>query len=122
MSDRILVRNLVVHAYHGVLDEERRLGQRFEVDIDVRLDLREAAARDDVEATLSYVDLVGIAEEVSHGRAFRLIEALADEIARTILERHDLADTVTVAIRKPAAPIAAVFDWVGIEVTRDRRS
>lgn len=122
MSDRILVRNLVVHAYHGVLDEERRLGQRFEVDIDVRLDLREAAARDEVEATLSYVDLVGIAEEVSRGRAFRLIEALADEIARTILERHDLADTVVVAIRKPAAPIAAVFDWVGVEVTRGRRS
>ena len=122
MSDRILVRNLVVHAYHGVLDEERRLGQRFEVDLDVRLDLREAAARDEVEATLSYVDLIGIAEEVSRGRAFRLIEALADEIARTILERHALAETVTVAIRKPAAPIPAVFDWVGVEVTRDRRS
>jgi dihydroneopterin aldolase len=120
MSDRILVRGLMVYAHHGVLEEERRLGQRFEIDLDARLDLRQAGATDALEATVSYADLVALASEIATRRTFRLIEALADAVARAILERHPPIEAITVTVRKPSAPVPAALDHVAVEVTRGR--
>ena len=120
MTDRIIVRDLVVFAYHGVLPEEQRLGQRFEVDLSCVMDLREAAQRDTEGATVSYSSLVEIVQEVSGRKAFFLIETLADVIARTILERYAQIDAVSVTVRKPSAPIPATLGYVAVEVTRDR--
>ena len=120
MSDHILVKDLIVYAYHGVHPEEQRLGQRFEVDIDCELDLREAAARDVAGATVSYTNLVEIVEEVSSGKKFFLIEALAGTIAAAILERYRQIDWVTVTVRKPSAPIPASLGYVGVKVSRGR--
>ena len=63
--DRIIVKDLVVFAYHGVHPEEQRLGQRFEVDLSCAMDLREAAKRDAEGATVSYSSLVDIVQEIS---------------------------------------------------------
>jgi 7,8-dihydroneopterin aldolase/epimerase/oxygenase len=114
------VRGLMVYAHHGVHEEERRLGQRFEIELDARLYLRQAGATDALEATVSYADLVALAEEIAKGRTFRLIEALADAIARVILERHPAIETVAVTVRKPSAPVPATLSHVAVEVTRGR--
>jgi 7,8-dihydroneopterin aldolase/epimerase/oxygenase len=121
MSDHILVNDLIVYAYHGVHPEEQRLGQRFEVDLDCELDLTEAAARDTAGATVSYTSLVEIVEELSAGRKFFLIEALAGSIAETILERYPQIERATVTVRKPSAPIPASLGYVGVKVSRARR-
>ena len=120
MTDRIIVKDLVVFAYHGVHPEEQRLGQRFEVDLVCAMDLREAAKRDAEGATVSYSSLVDIVQEISGQKTFFLIETLADVIARTILERYAQIDAVTVSVRKPSAPIPATLGYVAVEVTRDR--
>jgi dihydroneopterin aldolase len=108
MTDRIIVKDLVVFAYHGVHPEEQRLGQRFEVDLDVE------------GATVSYSSLVEIVQEISGRKTFFLIETLADVIARTILSRYAQIDAVSVTVRKPSAPIPATLGYVAVEVTRDR--
>jgi dihydroneopterin aldolase len=120
MSDHILVKDLVVYAYHGVHPEEQRLGQRFEVDLDCELDLTEAATRDTAGATVSYASLVEIVQELSAKKNFFLIEALADTIACTILERYPQIDLATVTVRKPSAPIPATLSHVGVRVGRAR--
>jgi dihydroneopterin aldolase len=120
MTDRIIVKDLVVFAYHGVHPEEQRLGQRFEVDLSCAMDLREAAKRDVEGATVSYSSLVEIVQEVSGQKSFFLIETLADVIARTILGRYAQIDAVSVTVRKPSAPIPATLGYVAVEVTRDR--
>jgi 7,8-dihydroneopterin aldolase/epimerase/oxygenase len=111
----------VVYAYHGVHPEEQRLGQRLEVDLDCELDLTEAAARDTAGATVSYARLVEIVQELSAEKKFFLIEALADTIARTILDRYPQMERVTVTVRKPSAPIPATLSHVGVRLTRARR-
>jgi dihydroneopterin aldolase len=120
MTDRIIVKDLVVFAYHGVHPEEQRLGQRFEVDLSCAMDLREAARRDVEGATVSYSSLVEIVQEISGRKTFFLIETLADVIARTILSRYAQIDAVSVTVRKPSAPIPATLGYVAVEVTRDR--
>ncbi|GEP08661.1 dihydroneopterin aldolase [Methylobacterium gnaphalii] len=120
MSDRILVHRIAVFAYHGVLPEEARLGQRFYVSLDCSLDLSQAGASDDVMQTVSYADLTEIAVAIASNRRFALIEALAEAIASEILARFAVIERVSIRVDKPSAPVAAVIDGVSVEITRYR--
>lgn len=120
MSDRILVRRIAIFAHHGVLPEETRLGQRFFVSLDVRLDLSPAGRSDDLAATVSYADLTEIATRLATSRRFRLIEALAETIAAEALATWPAIEAITVRVDKPGAPVPAILDGVAVEITRRR--
>ncbi len=120
MTDRILVQRIAVFAYHGLLEEEAKLGQRFYVSLDCGLDLAAAGASDDVAATVSYAELTAIAVEIATKRRFALIEALAEAIAGEILARHAAIARVGVRVDKPSAPVPAVIEGVAVEITRFR--
>ena len=120
MADRILVHRLAVFARHGVLPEEERLGQRFYISLECRLDLGPAGRSDDVATTVSYADLAEIALDIATHRRFALIEALAEAIAETCLARFPRIETIAVRIDKPSAPIPAVLDYAAIEIVRGR--
>ncbi|GJD72941.1 dihydroneopterin aldolase [Methylobacterium goesingense] len=122
MSDRIVVDRIAVFAFHGLLPEEARLGQRFYVSLDVRLDLRAAGRSDDVARTVSYADLTEIVTRIATQRRFALIEALAEAIAGEILERHPPIREIRVRVDKPSAPVPAVIDGVAIEIVRAREA
>lgn len=119
--DEIIIEGLASFGYHGVHPEERRLGQRFVVDIVIGTNLREAAASDDVAQTISYSEVARRARAIIEGEPRNLIETVAGEIASTILAEFALAETVTVTLRKPNAPIAGLmFDSVAVRVRRSR--
>ena len=120
MTDRILVHRIAVFAYHGLLAEEERLGQRFFISLDCELDLAAAGASDDVAKTVSYADLTAIAIEIAIKRRFALIEALAEVIAAEILTRFAVIERVSVRVDKPSAPVPAIIDGVSVEITRIR--
>ncbi|WP_264047210.1 dihydroneopterin aldolase [Methylobacterium flocculans] len=120
MSDRILVTRIAVFAYHGLLAEEARLGQRFYISLDCRLDLAPAGRSDDVTRTVSYADLTEIVTRIATERRFALIEALAEAIAGEILDQHAPITEVRVRVDKPSAPVPAVIEGVAIEIVRSR--
>lgn len=120
VGDRILVQRIAVFAYHGLLEEEARIGQRFYISLDCRLDLASAGRSDDVAQTVSYADLTEIVTRIATQQRFALIEALAEAIAGSILDRHPAIDTLSVRVDKPSAPVPAVIDGVAIEITRSR--
>lgn len=118
--DRIGVTRIAVFGRHGVLPEEAVLGQRFYISLEARLDLAPAGRSDDVAHTVSYADLTQIAVEIATERRFNLIEALAETIATTILDRFAPVEAITVRVDKPSAPVPAILDGVSIEITRHR--
>ena len=119
--DCVLLKGMTFYGYHGVHPEENRLGQRFELDIEASIDLSEAGASDDLDATVSYSDLFAIARKVVEGEPKNLIEAVAAEIASTALERFDRIQAITVEIRKPAAPIrTGGLDYAGVRIHQSR--
>jgi dihydroneopterin aldolase len=120
VSDCIIVKDLRLFAHHGVLEEERRLGQRFAVDVTAFLDLRPAGESDDYRKTVGYDAIVETATEVLIGRRFRLIEAAAEAVAQAILSGFPPVERVIVELRKPSAPIDAVFDHVAVRIERSR--
>lgn len=121
MMDRVGVNNLCLHGFHGVFQEERKLGQKFFIDIDCRLDLATCAAGDDYGHAVCYGTLCDLAAEVSGEGPYNLIETLGSRIAIAVLERFDPVGEVRVRVRKPSAPIDAALDHVEIEIVRRRR-
>ncbi|KQT77289.1 dihydroneopterin aldolase [Methylobacterium sp. Leaf466] len=122
MTDHILVERIAVFAYHGLLAEEARIGQRFYISLDCTLDLGPAGRSDAVAATVSYADLTAVVVRIATERRFDLIEALAEVIAATLLDGFPLLDGVTVRVDKPSAPVPAVIDGVSVVIARQRRS
>lgn len=120
-SDRVLLDGMVFYGYHGVHEEERRLGQRFVVDIEATCDLHAAAASDDIAATISYSDLFRITRAIVEGEPRKLIETVAESVASSILDTFAGIEEIVVTVRKPEAPIkGSVLKSVGVQIYRKR--
>lgn len=106
MTDWIRLNGMAFYGYHGVLAEERILGQRFVVDVELRCDLRQAGRTDDLGSTVNYVDVYRAVEEVVTGPPYSLIEAVAERIAARLLDEFHRLESVLVCVRKPQVPLA----------------
>jgi dihydroneopterin aldolase len=122
MSDAIFVNGLVLHAYHGVMPHEGKVGQPFVLDIVLDIDLTDASRTDKLRHTVSYELLVRTVSEAFCARRYRLVEAAAGAVADAVLERYPPLRSIRITVRKPHAPIAATFDDVGVTITRARRT
>ena len=121
MNDRIFIKGLALHAYHGVMPHEAKVGQTFTIDLDLAIDLSDAARSDKVSDTVSYDQVAMRATEAFNSQRFRLIEAAAGRVADAILSAFPRVLSVAVTIHKPHAPIAATFDEVGVTLVRGRQ-
>lgn len=119
MTDRITVRGLRAVGHHGVYEHERVNGQPFVVDLALSLDLRPAAASDDVTDTVHYGELAERVVAVVTGEPVALIETLASRIADLCLS-FPLVDAAEVTVHKPEAPITVAFVDVAVTVVRSR--
>ncbi|WPJ97621.1 dihydroneopterin aldolase [Coraliomargarita algicola] len=117
---KIELKELVFFARHGLLEEEAVLGQRFRVDVLATLDSSLDLSQDTPESTVNYVELYQAVKEVFTEQRFNMIEAAADRIAATILERFAKVISVTVRVKKPAVPVDCICDYFAAEVTRCR--
>lgn len=121
MTDAVFVRGLALHAYHGVMQHEAKVGQTFTLDLVLDVDLAEASRSDKLADTVGYDQVVDVASHAFCARRYRLVEAAAGAVAGAILDRFDQVAAVKVTVHKPHAPIAATFDDVGVTLTRTRR-
>jgi dihydroneopterin aldolase len=94
---RIEISGIELRGFHGVLDEERRDGQRFRFDVTAEL---AEPVEDDIDAAVDYRDLVACVREVSDGRAYQLLETLAAAVADELRRRFPL-ERVQVRVGKP---------------------
>jgi dihydroneopterin aldolase len=120
MSDSIFVNGLVLRAYHGVMPHEGKVGQPFVLDLLLEIDLADAAKSDRLADTVSYDSVVAAATRAFTGRRCRLVEAAAGAVADAILQEFPPVTSIEVTVRKPHAPVAAVFDDVGVTLVRTR--
>ncbi len=115
-NDVLRLRNMRFFAYHGLFPEEAKLGQWFEVDVEVFSDFRGYARKDDAGA-LDYARIYETTKTVVTSERFGLVEALADRIAEVLQSSFHLK-RLRVRVRKPNPPIQAIFDGVEVEVER----
>lgn len=120
MSDTIFITGVVIHARHGVMAHETAVGQRFVIDLELAIDLSESSKTDRLSDTVSYADVVATATSAFNDVNYRLLERAAGAVADAILDTFERIATVKVTVHKPHAPIAAIFDDVGVVLTRHR--
>jgi dihydroneopterin aldolase len=120
MSDRIVLSGMAFQARHGVAEWEKVEAQRFEVDVELALDVQPAGLDDDLTRTVDYGAVYLITKQVVESTTFNLIEALAEAIAHEVLGEHARVDEVVVRVRKPQVRLGGPLAYAGVEIRRVR--
>ncbi len=117
--DEITLTGLRASAFHGVLEQERRTGQIFVIDVTVFLSLADAGRTDDLDRTIHYGELAEQIVSAVESDPVDLIETVAERVAGVVLA-YDAAQFTRVTVHKPNAPISVPFDDVSVTITRGR--
>lgn len=120
MPDVILLQGIQVPAALGVTAGERRQRRPVQLDLEVEADLERAGRTDRIGDTLHYKHIFEVVADVAGNQEHKLVEALAQRIAKAVLEKFD-AEAITVIVRKPT-PIAGVLQHAGVRIRRTRDS
>jgi dihydroneopterin aldolase len=113
----IELRAIELFGFHGVLEHERREGQRFFVDVELDYADEVAATSDRIEDAIDYREVVAAVVEVSDGRAYHLLEALATALANELTARFPVA-RARVRVRKPDVVLPRPVDHAAVVVER----
>jgi len=122
MTDAVFVTGLSLHAYHGVMQHEAKVGQTFKLDLVLDIDLTAACRSDKLADTVGYDQVVEVASKAFCAKRYRLVEAAAGAVADAVLARFAKVSAVRVTVHKPHAPIAATFAGVGVTIARSRQN
>lgn len=113
----IRLHNMTFYGYHGVSAAERQTGRRFEVDIELAVDMNRAAASDRLQDTVNYTEVYRTVEELVAQDRFSLLETIAVRLAEEILKKFEPKE-VTVRVRKKIPPVPGNLDHIEVEVKR----
>lgn len=116
--DHIFIRGLEVFAKHGVFPEENSLGQKFLVSADLSVDTERAGVSDNLDLSVDYGKVAQRVTELLTERTFKLIEAAAEYVCRSLLLEFPLIREIRLELQKPWAPVGLPLDTVGVEITR----
>ncbi|AIQ61821.1 Dihydroneopterin aldolase [compost metagenome] len=119
--DKMKLHRMEYYGYHGVFEEERKLGQRYYVDLEFEMDLSAAGRSDDLELTVNYAEAHALVKKIVEHESFKLIEALAERIASAVLDTYTIINAVTVKVTKPHPPFDVHFQGVTVELRRTRK-
>lgn len=118
--DKLIMEDIQLYGYHGVLPEENRLGQNFIVSIEAELDLKAAGSSDNLDETINYAEVYEEIKNVVQHTQYQLIEAVAEAIAKNLLLVYPEIKQIKVRVKKPNPPFEIYFSGVTVEITRWR--
>lgn len=116
--DKIYINNLEFIGFHGVFPEEKKLGQKFLVSLELTVDTREAGKTGDLTKSVHYGLVAQDVEKLFLEKSIDLIETCAENIAEMVLKKYELVKEIKVIVKKPWAPLQMHFENVAIEITR----
>lgn len=119
-SDRIEIQELIVFANHGVLKEEKAMGQKFAISLSLFADMSKAAGSDDISYAVNYAEVCEFVTEFTKKNTCKLIETAAENIANALLLCYPQLDRVDISLKKPWAPVGLPLTSIGVTLSRSR--
>lgn len=113
--------NAVFYAHHGVMQEEHRIGGRYEVDVVTDVDFEAAALQDNLALTIDYEAVYKVVKKIITENHFYLIEKLAYLIANEVIDNYDVVLAVEVTVRKANPPVGGPCDRAEAVFRRERK-
>ncbi|WP_163539341.1 dihydroneopterin aldolase [Gracilibacillus sp. YIM 98692] len=120
--DKIVLEQMAFYGYHGLFAEEKKLGQRYYVDLTLELDLSEAGETDQMDASIDYGAVYHVIKDIVEGPSKQLIEAVASKIAKELFQNFPSLQACRVKVYKPDPPIPGHYRSVAVEIYRERSS
>lgn len=118
--DKIIIKGLKIYAFHGVNKEEKAQGQNFIVDAVLYVDLSKAGNTDKVSDTVSYAKVTKTIIKTVNEKSYDLLEKVATRIIQQIFNEFLSVKKVDVTVKKPESPINANFDYMAVNICKDR--
>lgn len=118
--DKIIIEDLEVYAYHGVAEEEKKLGQLFTVSLQISADLEAAARYGDLKSTVNYAEVCDTVKTVLQSEKYDLIETAAIKIIEGVFGKFQNALAVKILLKKPWAPMGHHLKYAAVEIERTR--
>ncbi len=114
-SSRIYLKNVRFHAYHGVLQQEKIVGNDYVVNLVVDYDFTSAMETDELSATINYAELYEIIKE-EMAIPSKLLEHVVGRIGKRVFSEYSAIRQIQLAITKENPPFGADCDGAGVEV------
>ncbi|TLQ03454.1 dihydroneopterin aldolase [Pediococcus stilesii] len=114
---KIRINNMTFHTYNGVFAEEKKLGQKLEIDVEMTYPIEEKVKTDNLNETVSYADVYSVIEDFVLKNNFNLIESVANNLLKILLTKFLALNAITLRIRKYSVPIDGIFKNIEIEVS-----
>lgn len=118
---KIYLRNIRLYSYHGCMDEEKKIGSDYLVNLKVKTDLSASSKSDNLADTVDYVNLHSIVKEEMDQRA-KLLETVADRIINRVLKEHPDVIKASVKVAKKNPPIGGNVEEVAVKRELKRTS
>ncbi len=113
----IRLHNMTFYGYHGISAAERQTGRRFEVDVELVVDMEKSARSDKLKDTVNYTEVYRMVEQIVMQNSFALLETIAVRLTNQILKKFKPQE-VTVRVRKKIPPVPGNLDHIEVEVKR----
>jgi dihydroneopterin aldolase len=112
---------MAFYGRHGVLPEEKALGQKFFVDAYLSLPLKKAGESDDLNFSVNYGAVYETITRSVTNECFDLLETLAERLCNEIFAAYPPVQEIQIRVKKPEAPVPGLFDFFGVEIERERQ-
>ncbi len=118
--DKIIIKDLEVHGNVGVYEEEKKLGQKFLISMEIETNFQSCIKDDKIHETINYGEVSNLVYEEFKSHKYNLLEKSADEICKIVLSKYEGAKSIIVEIKKPWAPIKLPLDYAAVSTYRKK--
>lgn len=119
--DTLRIKDLTIFGKHGVFEEEKNLGQKFVLDLNIYYNMTKAARENDLEASIHYGVLAEELTEEFRRESYDLIEEACLKLVEFIFHKYKMVERVDLELKKPWAPVHLPLDTVSVEISRTKR-
>ena len=117
----VRLEGLEFFAYHGYYDEEQAIGNKYNVDLQIKVDLEDPARSDKLSETINYEVLYKVVRGEMEKPA-RLLEHIASRICDTVLGEFQSVQEIEVKVSKFNPPLGGICRCATIVFTRNRNN
>ena len=118
-ASKIYLDDIRFYAYHGVMEQERRVGGEYSVSLIVEADLTQAIGTDDVADTVNYAELYALVKREMDVPS-KLLEHVAGRIGQSAMREFERITTLTIRVTKLNPPMGADCKGASVEIKMTR--
>lgn len=116
---RIAINDMRFYAHHGCFTQERVIGTHFRVDLTFTTDTLKAEITDNIEDTVSYLDVYQVVKSEMQTPS-NLLEHVARRVGVAVLKKFPSVESVAVKVSKLNPPLGGQIESVSVELSMGR--